>query len=301
MSAPMVQQTVDTVSFALAQPHDFSWLHDIGTVFCVFDQQDSGNLCFGVETPFGRVFVKYAGAPTIAYCGSVEAAVDRLVRAVPLYCDLQHDILVPLQRHFRAGDGYAAVFGWVDGENLHPYWLYPPPAKYTHPLSPFHRFKQLPIAKRLQAFGAIVRFHEHVEQLGYVAVDFYDGSLMYDFSTHALTVVDIDFYQKRPYRNTMGRLWGSSRFMSPEEFQLGAPIDERTNVYCMGATAFCLLGGERNRSIDAWEANEALFAVASRAASADRALRYSTVKNFKAAWLDALGQVETGERGADIR
>jgi serine/threonine protein kinase, bacterial len=42
----------------------------------------------------------------------------------------------------------------------------------------------------------------------------------------------------------MGRLWGSSRFMSPEEFGLGAKIDERTNVFNMGAIAFGLLGGE---------------------------------------------------------
>ena len=32
----------------------------------------------------------------------------------------------------------------------------------------------------------------------------------------------------------MGRLWGSSRFMSPEEFELNAIIDSRTNVFNMG-------------------------------------------------------------------
>lgn len=42
----------------------------------------------------------------------------------------------------------------------------------------------------------------------------------------------------------MGRLWGSSRFMSPEEIELGAKIDERTNVFNIGAIAFGLLGGE---------------------------------------------------------
>ena len=43
----------------------------------------------------------------------------------------------------------------------------------------------------------------------------------------------------------MGRLWGSSCFMSPEEFELNAIIDERTNVFNMGAMAFSLLGGEK--------------------------------------------------------
>lgn len=37
-------------------------------------------------------------------------------------------------------------------------------------------------------------------------------------------------------------MWGSSRFQSPEEYQLGADIDEVTNVYTIGATAFALFG-----------------------------------------------------------
>lgn len=38
---------------------------------------------------------------------------------------------------------------------------------------------------------------------------------------------------------------GFLRFMSPEEFELNATIDERTNVFNMGAMAFSLLGGEK--------------------------------------------------------
>ncbi len=53
---------------------------------------------------------------------------------------------------------------------------------------------------------------------------------------------------KKPYVNKMGRLWGSSRFMSPEEFELNAIIDSRTNVFNMGAIAFAILGGGKDRS-----------------------------------------------------
>lgn len=80
----------------------------------------------------------------------------------------------------------------------------------------------------------------------YVAIDFYDGSILYDFETKITKICDIDLYQKKPYINTMGRLWGSSRFMSPEEFELDAVIDEKTNVFNMGAIAFCVL--RRTRS-----------------------------------------------------
>ncbi|GGF84535.1 hypothetical protein GCM10010913_02480 [Paenibacillus aceti] len=71
-----------------------------------------------------------------------------------------------------------------------------------------------------------------------MAVDFYDESILYDFTNHETRICDIDYYQKKPFRNNMGRLWGSSRFMSPEEFKLGADIDSRTNVYNMGAIIY---------------------------------------------------------------
>ncbi len=86
----------------------------------------------------------------------------------------------------------------------------------------------------------------------------------------------------------MGRLWGSSRFMSPEEFELGADIDERTNVFNMGAMAFCLLGGELDHSFSKWDANEALYKVALKAVEKDRSKRYLSVSELCLAWNLAL-------------
>ncbi|HDR7472468.1 TPA: serine/threonine protein kinase, partial [Bacillus toyonensis] len=83
----------------------------------------------------------------------------------------------------------------------------------------------------------------------------------------------------------MGRLWGSSRFMSPEEFELNAIIDEKTNVFNMGAVAFALLGGEKDRSFIKWGASKELYEVASRAVNENRAERYTSVKEFYEAWL----------------
>jgi serine/threonine-protein kinase len=76
--------------------------------------------------------------------------------------------------------------------------------------------------------------------------------------------------------------------MSPEEFTLGAEIDEVTNVFNMGATAFCLLGGERDRSLAKWEAGEPLYEVAAKATAADRNSRYSSLAEFYEAWARAL-------------
>ena len=106
---------------------------------------------------------------------------------------------------------------------------------------------RLPINDRLAVFSDIMSFFECVASRNYAAIDFYDGSVMYDFVNEKTTICDIDLFRKQPFINDMGRMWGSSRFQSPEEYQLGADIDEITNVYTLGATAFALFG-EYNRT-----------------------------------------------------
>jgi serine/threonine-protein kinase len=281
---------LDGVTFALREPHDFAWLQPIGEVFEVFDQQDSGNISFGVRSRDGKSkrFIKYAGAKTLNFNGQPDEAVSNLRQAVQVYEELAHPNLIALLDHFPVAGGYAAIYEWFAGETLHPHWSYPPPAKYNDPRSPFHHYKKLPIPDRLTSLDAIFTFHLHVAERGYVAVDFYDGSILYDFATNTTRICDIDLYQRRPFINTMGRLWGSSRFMSPEEFELGAPIDEVTNVFNMGAMTFCLLGGERDRSLAKWEAGEQLYEVAAKATAPDRSSRYSSLTEFYEAWARAL-------------
>jgi serine/threonine-protein kinase len=81
-------------------------------------------------------------------------------------------------------------------------------------------------------------------------------------------------------------MWGSSRFMSPEEFELGAVIDEITNVYTMGATAFAFFGDEnrRDRRIEDWKLSKGLFDVAKKAVSDDRCQRQQSIEQFIAEW-----------------
>ncbi|MBS4193592.1 serine/threonine-protein kinase [Lederbergia citri] len=279
---------IGKVSFQLKEKHDFPWLQELGEVFAVFDQQDSGNLCFGIEKDGQKRFVKYAGARTMEYSGEPNDAIYSLKKSVELYEQLSHPYLVKLENHFPVEQGYVLVFEWFAGECLHSHWSFPPPAKYEHPDSPFYRFKQLPLELRLTTLQKIFEFHVHIEKKNYVAVDFYDGSIMYDFSVNEIKICDIDLYEKNPYINNMGRLWGSSRFMSPEEFELGAEIDERTNVFNMGAVAFCLLGGELDRSFEKWDASLELYHVALRAVEKDRSKRFGSVEEFLNAWKKAL-------------
>lgn len=278
---------VGKVHFQLKEFHDFNWLEELGEVFQVFPDQDSGNISFGIEQNGVKRFIKYAGAKTKQFLGHPNEAVVTLKSSMKVYQDLQHPYLVNLVDHIETENGFALIFEWFEGENLHPHWSYPPPHKYTHPDSPYFRFKQLPIQERLNSFQCILQFHVHIEKKGYVAVDFYDGSILYDFLINKTKICDIDLYRKKPMKNTMGRMWGSSRFMSPEEFELGADIDERTNVFNMGAIAFGLLGGELDRSISKWEAGEELYKIATKAVSANREERFATVEELYVAWCEA--------------
>ncbi|SET18981.1 serine/threonine protein kinase [Oceanobacillus limi] len=284
----LVQVELKSVVFQLKEAHDFTWLADLGEVFSVFDEQDSGNICFGVEIEGEKKFVKYAGAKTKEYLGNPDDAIKRLKDSVELYKELASPYLVRLTDNFELENGYALVFDWFDGECLHSHWAFPPEIKNTHPNSPYYRFKQLAIEDRIGVLNHIFEFHVFVEQKKYVAIDFYDGSILYNFKENKTLICDIDLYQRKPYENKMGRMWGSSRFMSPEEFELGASIDERTNVYNMGAVAFCLVGGERDRSKEKWEANLKLYQVACKATERERLKRYRNVHEFYTAWRSAI-------------
>ncbi|WP_409274806.1 protein kinase domain-containing protein [Neobacillus sp. SCS-31] len=285
----LITITIDKVSFQLQENHNFFWLKDLGDVFCVFDEQDSGNISFGLVKNNKKLFVKYAGAKPKDFSGNPKDAIDRLVKAIPIYKILEHPSLIKLIDYFSIENGYVAVFEWFEGECLHSHWSFGGKAKYTNPESPFYRFKNLDFKKRLDALDTIFAFHTYVESQGFVAVDFYDGSILYDFKNHKTKICDIDFYRKSPSNNDLGEhFWGSTRSKSPEEFNLGSPIDSKTNVFTMGAIAFGLLGGEMDHSFSKWEADKKLYEVAIKAVETERDNRYSTVKEFYEAWNIAL-------------
>ena len=154
------------------------------------------------------------------------------------------------------------------------------------PQSALQRFRRLPASEILNALGVIFELHHELAQTGWIAGDFYDGCLIYDFARQDIHVIDLDGYREGPSINGMGRMFGSSRFMAPEEFEKGAPVDERTNVFTMGRTAANLLSdGTLTRS--AFRGNDAHYDVVCRACRAARHQRYASIAEFHAAWLKA--------------
>ena len=189
-------QYIDGVPFKLKAPFDFSFLRKYGEVFKVFDNQDSGNICFGIADGASRSFVKFAGAPTVRASLSAEEVIAYLKRTVPIYKDLAHPTLVRYVNSEEIGGGFAVIFDWVDAEC--PQKMYP----LSH-----EKFMRLSMEKRVGIFGDILGFHAHVAAKNYVAIDFYDGSILYDFGNEKTIVCDIDYYAKAPYTNRMGRLY----------------------------------------------------------------------------------------------
>ncbi|GGD62325.1 serine/threonine-protein kinase [Paenibacillus nasutitermitis] len=232
----MVTKIIEDVTFELKEDFSFYFLSEYGKVFTVFDKQDSGYICFGVQNGYKKLFLKVAGAPTVSSNVSPDVAINRLKTTVSIYQDLRHPKLIEIIEHKEIKGGYLTVFEWFEGECMGKQY------------GKFNEFIDLSLEDKFNIYKDILLFHQLVNQQGYIAIDFYDGCILYNFTSKQTMICDIEFYCKKPVINNVGRMPGSSRYMSPEEFQLGTEIDERSNVFLMGATAFQLFGGGSDRS-----------------------------------------------------
>lgn len=239
-----------------------------GEVFAVFDArtQDSGNVSFGVEIDRRRYFVKTAGAP-MATANLTHPDRVALLRNAAAIGAARHRCLPELMATMDSPHELMLVYDWVDGELLQA------PASLA-------RFRALPARSITDCLDDVFDVHH---RLGRIAVDFYFGSLMYRFEDRRIHLVDLDHYVTEPFRNEMGRMFGSKRFMAPEEHTLGALIDQATTVYTLGRLVLLTLGdGSANR--DGFRGSEAQWNVAMAATSAPRVDRPSSIAEFVEAW-----------------
>lgn len=293
--------TRDGIAYQLLEPADLSWLAAYGTVFCAFDQNDSGNLCFGVQGT-ARYFIKIAGVRTLHAAVTPEEAKENLRQAIPLYRELAHPHLIRLIEAKPFGALVVAVFSWCEGECLFDHWNFDRYAKNPQLQSPMARFQQLPVTEKLRCTAVLFSFLKHTVSRNYRAVDFYDGSILYDFQAKETTICDIDLFCPAPLTNPLGvDFWGSRRLKAPEEYELGAVIDERTHVFTLGALLFHLFGSYSAVELKQMAKNCAFFpcspegfslsnqhyAAACRAVSPNRDARFSTLQEFESAWNDA--------------
>jgi serine/threonine-protein kinase len=258
----------------------------MGTIFARFDQQDSGNVSYGVATGTARYFVKTAGRPDDdAPFLSHDRRVDLLRNAIRLGGSYRHRALPRFHGAVESPHGPMLVYDWADGELIGV-----PRRQRDDAASAFRRFRSLPVEEIVACLDTIVDVHDLLGRAGEVAGDFYDGCLLYDFAARRLALVDLDCYRLGPYRNKMGRMFGSTRFMAPEEFARGALIDQRTSVFTMGRTVLVLLG-DGTTNPEAFRGPVRLLQVAARACQPRPEQRYDSLPEFCGAWRAARATV----------
>lgn len=277
-----VSLQADGIPFRLRAEADLTWLRGYGAVFRVMDQQSSGNLCFGVEGPYGRLFIKYAGARTVNYAGRPEDAVERLKRSAVLYGENFHGCLIPLLAHGPAGEGYATIFPWKDAQPL---------SAVQSGDGVRNHLRKLPLTDKLGMLDGVFDLHALLAASGIIAVDFSDEHVLIDFDERKAWVCDIDLYRKLPSFNTRGRMPGSPRFLAPEEYVMGAALLQDTTVYKMGALAYEFFGDNFDRGRASWTGPRELYEIAERAVREERKQRYGAVREFLLEWRTAVSQI----------
>lgn len=257
------------------------YLRGVGQVFAVFDArtQDSGNVSFGVEAAGRRWFVKTAGDPADA--SPFLPHPDRIAlleTARRLAASIDHPALPRLHGALPCAWGPMLVYDWVPGELLHA-----PPTRRNDPASAHQRFRRLPAHQIAAALDVVLDAHVALCAAGWVACDFYDGAMIYDFAGQRLSLIDLDSYHQGPFVNQMGRMFGSTRFMAPEEFERGATIDERTTVFTLGRAISVFLG-DGSTDVAAFRGTAGQHAAMTQACREDPAARFGSVAALAAVW-----------------
>ncbi|AXK45814.1 serine/threonine protein kinase [Brachybacterium saurashtrense] len=260
-------------------------VHASGEVLARFDHrtQDSGNVSWLVSTPTGDLFAKSAGeegpppGASLPYLDRA-ARVELLRSATAIARSVVHPALARLRNVIETPQGPVLVYDSAPGE------LVGVPAEHREdPDSAYRRFAASSPRLRLAVFDQLLDAHRALESEGWVACDLYDGCLMVDLTTGRLTLIDLDTYRRGPSLNDMGRMFGSSRFMAPEECALGAPLDAPTTVFSLGrllrhfGTGLC-------EDLARFCGGDATAAVVERATRTDREERFADVAELVAAW-----------------
>lgn len=279
MPHPLLQR------LAIDQP-PLEYFRSIGVIFAEFGDktQDSGNVSYGVRIGDARYFVKTAGLvddplPVLDHASRVAL----LRNAARMGASVSHPLLPALLGVIESPDGPMLVSPWLEGELLGT-----PRERRTDPESAFQRFRRLPPLTVQACLDTVLDLHVHLAGAGWVASDFYDGSLLYDFNAGRLWALDLDLYRDGPFLNDRGRMFGSTRFVAPEEFERGARIDEQTTVFVMGRTALVFLS-DGTLDPDQFRGPRALFNVVAQACQPGRARRFESLAVFHHAWRAAGG------------
>ena len=169
-----------------------------------------------------------------------------------------HSAIIPLLETISCADGTLLFYPWKNGETLS--------GKEAR-----QRFRALPEFDKIAVLQTVFAALAAVTDVGWTLVDVYEGNLMYDYAARTIYLFDFDLSVRGDgFTLTMERNYGSSHLMAPEEFQRGAWIDARSNVFNLARIAQTTLR----------EPTPLLAAVLTCATATEPESRYSTVRAF---------------------
>jgi serine/threonine-protein kinase len=258
-----------------------SWVGYRGSVSRRFgDRVDSRSVVLGVQRDGGRYIIKAANDPeAVAWLESAE----RFHRSV------HHAAIAKVLASIRTPTGLALVEEWAYGDVLVDDYDPTVPSRDVA-ASPYQRFRSLPPGRLATAIAELIGAHVAVAKASYVAVDLYDGCVVYDFEHDRLSLIDLDHYRPGPYVLEFDRQLGSSSYQPPEEFQQGATIDERATVFTLGRMTLVYLGCDRKSppSEADFRGTPEQFSVATKATAARPSDRIPSVRALHDAWMATL-------------
>ncbi len=256
--------------------HDLSWLKDYGRVFCVFDRLISGNLCLGTEKSGEKLFIKYAGAPTVNYAGSPQRAADRLREAEEKYHQLKHPKLSGAISRIDTGGGFGLVFRWFEGFALAPLEAH------------MRALRGLPLSTRLRLYDGLADFMAQASGRDYVLSGFSDRHILVDFVGPDALICSADDMMLMPAVTPYPKMPGSPWYIPPEGYVRGARLNEQSNVYIMGALAFTFFGNRSTMNKAGWKAGSLLYDTAKQAVSEHPGKRQKTAGEYLSSWRSAV-------------
>ena len=296
----MILNKIDDIEYKLRENQDFSWLSQYGTAFYVVDETGSGCINFGIKKDNKKLFFKIAGAKTLSAEINPQESIQLLKKASKLYKEIKHPNLIQYVDSFEINDFFVLVFEFAEGECLFDHWNFDTYRK-TKDITPMVRFKNLSVEKRLRVIFKLFSFFKTIIENGYVAVDFYDSSIIYNFINDEVTFCDIDLFRKCPSINDLGiNYFGTKRLKAPEENILGAIIDERTNCFTLGALIldmFSEITNTKQRYIQGtfipeefshFELSREVYEVLLIATNPLREKRFNTISEFEKVFIQTL-------------
>ena len=292
--------TIDNINVTLHQPGDYvTYTADIentGDIDAEIDNIQLTGISAEQEDIFEFTAVYTDNNQPVSVGDYLSHTSPNNVRNITItfkYKDIEDENLIKYVDSFMKNDCFVVVYEYAHGECLFDHWNFNKYRDNNIIETPAYRFKKLSLEKRLNVIEKLFIFFENVIDSKYVTVDFYDSSIIYNFENDEVAFCDIDLFRKMPATNDLGEeYFGTKRLKAPEENELGAIIDERTNEFTLGAIIFDMLSEVKNNedryklgmfipnSIDDFEFSENLYNVLLKATNYDRNERYQTIKEF---------------------